>query len=221
MAEDMFVAYFRVSTQKQGANGLGMDAQREAVRRFLSSTGQLIGEFVEVETGRGSNALAKRPQLAEALAICKRTGAKLLIAKLDRLARNVHFVSGLMESKVKFVACDMPEANDLTIHVMAAFAEHEAKRISQRTKEGLAVAKARGVKLGVSGPLNLRQNLSERQRDAAANAERLRPLFLGFKAQGLNQRGMVEALNSAGVLATMGGSWSLVQVQRIIARLGI
>lgn len=219
MVEGKFVAYFRVSTQKQGVNGLGMDAQKETVRQFLSNGGELVGEFVEVETGKGANALAKRPQLAAALALCKKTGAKLLIAKLDRLARNVHFVSGLMESKVKFVACDMPEANDLTIHVMAAFAEHEAKRISQRTREGLAAAKARGVVLGAAGAGNLRRNVSERRESAHENAQRLMPVFEGFKAQGFTQRRMVDALNSSGITTAKGGLWSLVQVQRILSRL--
>lgn len=130
MAHGRFIAYYRVSTQKQGASGLGLDAQKEAVGRFLNGGAwELVCEFVEVETGKGADALAKRPQLKAALAACRKEGATLIIAKLDRLARNVHFVSGLMESKVKFVACDMPEANELTIHIMAAFAEHEAKRI--------------------------------------------------------------------------------------------
>ena len=216
MVEGKFVAYFRVSTQKQGVNGLGMDAQRETVRQFLSNGGALVGEFVEVETGKGANALAKRPQLAAALALCKKTGAKLLIAKLDRLARNVHFVSGLMESKVKFVACDMPEANDLTIHVMAAFAEHEAKRISQRTKEGLAAAKARGVVLGAAGAENLRRNVLERQKAALSKAENLKPLLTALKSQGLSLRSIVGALNASGVTTAQGGSWSLVQLQRVL-----
>jgi DNA invertase Pin-like site-specific DNA recombinase len=219
MVEGKFVAYFRVSTQKQGVNGLGMDAQRETVRQFLKAGGELVGEFVEVETGKGANALAKRPQLAAALALCKKTGAKLLIAKLDRLARNVHFVSGLMESKVKFVACDMPEANDLTIHVMAAFAEHEAKRISQRTKEGLAAAKARGVVLGVAGLSNLKTNLDERKKKSVLFANDLKPLIDGFIAQKLSQRRMVNALNRCGVKTAGGGDWSLVQLQRALARI--
>ena len=191
----------------------------ETVRRFLSNGGELVGEFVEVETGKGANPLSKRPQLAAALALCKKTGSKLLIAKLDRLARNVHFVSGLMESKVKFVACDMPEANDLTIHVMAAFAEHEAKRISQRTKEGLAAAKARGVVLGVAGAGNLRRHVSDRQVLANKNAEKLRPILMGFKTRGLSQREMVDALNTAGIKAPKGGEWSLIQLQRAYSRL--
>jgi DNA invertase Pin-like site-specific DNA recombinase len=162
-----YIAYYRVSTQKQGASGLGLEAQQEAVARYLGGgASELAGEFVETETGKGADALAKRPQLRAALEACRKTGAKLLIAKLDRLARNVHFITGLMEaakgngrSAVKFVACDMPEANDLTIHIMAAFAEHEAKRISERTKDALKVAKARGKCLGVAGAANLQPNI--------------------------------------------------------------
>ena len=139
-----FIAYYRVSTDKQGAAGLGMDAQREAVERFIGQRGEIVLEFVEVESGRKAN----RPKLMAALEECKTRRATLLIAKLDRLARNVHFISGLMESKVDFLAVDMPEANRLTIHVLAAVAEHEREMISQRTKAALAQAKARGTKLG-------------------------------------------------------------------------
>lgn len=219
MAESKFVAYFRVSTQRQGLHGLGMEAQKETVSQFLNHGGELVGQFVEVETGKGSNALAKRPQLAAALLLCKKTGARLLIAKLDRLARNVHFVSGLMESKVSFVACDMPEANDLTIHVMAAFAEYEAKRISQRTKEGLQIARQRGVVLGRKGPENLRCNVEHRKLLATSTAESYRAVLSGLMATGLSQRGVVAALNSSRVPAVNGGLWSLVQLQRVIARL--
>lgn len=220
MANGKFIAYFRVSTQKQGASGLGLDAQKEAVSRFLNSGEQeLVAEFQEVETGKGFDPLTKRPQLKAALAACRKEGATLVIAKLDRLARNVHFVSGLMESKVQFVACDMPEANELTIHIMAAFAEHEAKRISQRTKEALAVAKSRGVVLGRAGATNLRPNIETRQKVADLFANRLRPLFDGMKVRGLSQRGMVAELNSLGVPAQQGGNWQLSQVQRVINRL--
>lgn len=220
MANGRFIAYYRVSTQKQGASGLGLEAQKEAVSRFLNGGAwDVAGEYVEVETGKGADALSKRPQLKAALATCRKEGATLVIAKLDRLARNVHFVSGLMESKVKFVACDMPEANELTIHIMAAFAEHEAKRISQRTKDALAVAKSRGVTLGRAGAANLRPNVEARQKVADDFAERLRPLFSGMKARGLSQRGVVAELNSIGVPAPKGGAWQLSQVQRIIKRL--
>jgi DNA invertase Pin-like site-specific DNA recombinase len=220
MSELNFVSYLRVSTQKQGASGLGLDAQRNAVERFVTGArGALIAEFQEVETGKGSDALSRRPTLKTALEFCRKQGAILVIAKLDRLARNVHFVSGLMESRVKFVACDMPEANELTIHIMAAFAEHEAKRISQRTKDALAVAKARGVVLGRAGPANLKPNVEMRQNAANAIVERLRPVFEGMRGRGLSQRAMAEELNSIGIAAPRGGLWRLAQIQRAIARL--
>lgn len=220
MANGKFIAYHRVSTQKQGASGLGLEAQKEAASRFLNGgEWELLAEFVEVETGKGADALVKRPQLKAALDACRKSGSTLVIAKLDRLARNVHFVSGLMESKVKFVACDMPEANELTIHIMAAFAEHEAKRISQRTKDALAIAKARGVALGTAGAANLRPNVEARQKVADDFANKLRPLFEGMEARGLSQRQMVAELNSVGVPATRGGAWALAQVQRVLNRL--
>lgn len=220
MSRIKFVSYLRVSTQKQGTSGLGLQAQRDAVGRFLESEGgDLIAEYQEVETGKGSDALAKRPTLKAALDFCSRQRATLVIAKLDRLARNVHFVSGLMESRVRFVACDMPEANELTIHIMAAFAEHEAKRISQRTKEALAAAKARGVMLGKAGPANLRPALDLRQHEADAFIERLRPLFDGMTLRGISQRAMALELNLVGVPTPKGGKWGQTQVQRTVTRL--
>ena len=220
MANGKFIAYYRVSTARQGASGLGLEAQQEAVRQYLhGGAWEVVGTFQEVETGKGADALAKRPQLRAALEACRKQGATLVIAKLDRLARNVHFVSGLMESRVKFVACDMPEANELTIHIMAAFAEHEAKRISQRTKDALTVAKTRGVELGKAGAANLRSNVEQRQAAAAAFAEKLRPLFQGMAACQLSQRAMVMELNQIGVPAPRGGKWQLSQVQRLLARI--
>lgn len=145
-----YVAYYRVSTQRQGRSGLGLDAQKQAVRDYLhGGTWVLIGEYKEVETGKGSNALERRPQLREALAFCKKHRATLLVAKLDRLARNVAFVSALMESNVEFTACDFPQANRLTVHILAAVAEHERDMISQRTREALAAARWRA---GAGGP---------------------------------------------------------------------
>ncbi|MFM0335636.1 recombinase family protein [Paraburkholderia fungorum] len=219
MANGKFVAYYRVSTARQGASGLGLDAQREAAMRFLNGGAwDLVGEFTETETGKGADALAKRPQLRAALELCRKRGARLLIAKLDRLARNVHFVSGLMESKVKFVAVDMPEANELTIHIMAAFAEHEAKRISERTKDALRAAKARGVVLGATGPANLKPNIEARQRGADDFAASLSNVFAGFRSAGLSQRAMVDELNILGIKTARGGAWSLIQLQRVMAR---
>jgi len=220
MASGKFVSYIRVSTARQGASGLGLEAQQEAVQRFLNGgSWELLGEFKEVETGKGADALAKRPQLRAALDACRKEGATLIIAKLDRLSRSVHFVSGLMESKVRFVACDMPEANELTIHIMAAFAEHEAKRISQRTKDALAVAKARGAVLGKSGAANLRPNLEARQQAANAFAKRLQPMFDGMKLRQLTQGAMVAELNAVGVPTPKGGQWRIGQVQRVLARI--
>jgi len=139
------VAYYRVSTPKQGRSGLGLEAQRHAVEGYLNGGDwQIVGEFTEIETGKR----ADRPALAKALAMCRLHGARLVIAKLDRLSRNAHFLLGLKESGVDFVAADMPNANRLTVGIMAMVAEDEAQRISQRTKAALAAAKRRGVKLG-------------------------------------------------------------------------
>lgn len=226
MANGKFVVYYRVSTQRQGESGLGLDAQKDAVAKFLNGGDwEVLAEFTEIETGKGKDALSKRPQLKAALETCRKTGAKLLIAKLDRLARNVHFITGLMEEAkgngrkaVKFVACDMPDANDLTIHLMAAFAEHEAQRISERTKAALAMAKQRGVVLGAAGAINLKPNIEERIAKADAFANRLRGLIDGFAAQGLTQRQMVGQMNELGVKTARGGSWSLIQLQRVIGR---
>lgn len=227
MANGKYIAYYRVSTQKQGASGLGLEAQQAAVSQYLNGGAwELVGEFVETETGKGADALAKRPQLRAALDACRKSGAKLLIAKLDRLARNVHFITGLMEASrgngknaVKFVACDMPDANDLTIHLMAAFAEHEAKRISERTKDALAMAKKRGVPLGAAGAANLKPNIERRQADAAAFAEKLRGQIKGFELRGLTQRQMVDELNQLDIRTARGGTWSLIQLQRVVSRL--
>ncbi len=136
-----FVAYYRVSTDKQASSGLGLEAQREAVARHVAAAGgAIVASFEEVESGKRND----RPQIAAALAVCRARHATLIIAKLDRLARNVAFISGLMEAKVDFVACDNPYATRLTIHILAAVAEHEREMISQRTKVALAAAKARG-----------------------------------------------------------------------------
>ena len=216
-AQFQFVVYLRVSTQRQGASGLGLEAQRQAVAQYLSEhVRTAVGEFVEVETGKGANALEKRPELRKALELCRRTGATLLIAKLDRLARNVHFVSGLIETGVDFIAADMPNANKVMIQMHAVMSEWERDQISERTKAALTAAKARGVVLGATGPANLRRHIEERQEDAKAFRVRLAPVFAGFAAQGLSRRAMVGQLNALGIAAPRGGAWSLGQVQRII-----
>lgn len=212
-----FVAYYRVSTQRQGASGLGIEAQRQVVARFLSERAcSPLAEFVETETGKGANALEKRPQLKAALELCKKTGATLLIAKLDRLARNVHFVSGLIETGVDFVAADMPQANKVMIQMHAVMSEWERDQISERTKAALAAAKSRGVVLGATGQANLKRHTEEKQDAARAFAQRLDGLMKGFRARGLTQRQMVAELNLAGVKAPRGGNWRLGQVQRVL-----
>ena len=214
-----FIAYYRVSTQRQGASGLGLEAQRSAVMAHLAGSDKtVIEEFLEVETGKGSNALEKRPQLRLALERCRKTGATLLIAKLDRLARNVHFVSGLIETGVDFIAADMPHANKVMIQMHAVMSEWERDQISERTKAALAAAKARGVMLGTTGPANLRPQNEQRQQEAQAFRERLRPVLAGFMAQGLTRRAMAAHLNDLGILTPKGGAWSYTQVQRVLGR---
>ena len=144
------IAYYRVSTARQGRSGLGLEAQRLAVQTYLCNQRPLY-EFVEVESGTSCD----RPQLQAALAACRVHRATLIIAKLDRLARNVAFVSALMDAGVEFLACDFPQANRLTIHILSAVAEHEAKMISERTKAALAAAKARGTRLGGLGDVQV------------------------------------------------------------------
>ena len=165
-----FVSYLRVSTDKQGASGLGLEAQRDAVSRHVAGAkGVLVAEHREIESGKRND----RPEIAAALAACRLRHASLIIVKLDRLARNVHFISGLMESGVEFVAVDIPMANRLTVHILAAVAEHEREMISQRTKAALAAAKTRGVELGRYG----RMVLAPRNRsEAAKRAGELRPV---------------------------------------------
>src|SRR3954453_5885964 len=220
MAKGRFISYLRVSTAKQGASGLGLEAQRKAVLDYLDGgKWTLVTEVVEIETGKR----ADRPKLAEALALCRLHRATLVIAKLDRLARNVAFISNLMESGVDFVAVDLPQANRLTVHILAAVAEHEAKMISERTKAALAAAKARGVKLG--NPANLCRQLdgsakgnAAKTAKAAKRAADLLPLILPMKAGGASLRQIADGLNRCGVPAPRGGDWSAVAVKRVLDR---
>ncbi len=181
-----FVAYYRVSTERQGRSGLGLEAQRAAVEGYLGHNGwEMVGEFTEVESGRK----ADRPQLARALASCRVHDATLVVAKLDRLARNVHFISALMESGVEFAAVDFPQANRLTVHILAAVAEHEREMISARTKAALAAAKARGVVLGTPanlkhGDLGTRRSAEARSAKADARARDLAPVVEELQVAG-------------------------------------
>lgn len=214
-----YVAYYRVSTARQGESGLGEEAQRESVRRFLSSqhagAGQPVAEYREIESGKRST---NRPQLLAALAECKRLKATLVIAKLDRLARNVHFISGLMESGIEFVAVDMPQANKLTIHVMAAMAEFEAKAISERTKGALAALKARGAQLG-----NRRWSESIEAAREARVALTPPPAVMKMmkklrRDDRLTLRKIADELNALGLHTPKGSAWYASTVGRALAR---
>jgi DNA invertase Pin-like site-specific DNA recombinase len=215
-----YVAYYRVSGESQGRSGLGLEAQREAVRRFLEGKGwPLIAEFTEVETGKGSNALARRPQLREALATARKAKATLVIAKLDRLSRNVAFISQIMEAGVDFVAVDNPHATRLTLHILAAVAEHERDMISERTKAALAAAKARGTVLGamgrVRGPILAEQNKKSAMERLAPLADQLRAM----KTERLSVRKIAARLNEQGVSSPAGGRWHASNVQLALKRL--
>jgi DNA invertase Pin-like site-specific DNA recombinase len=212
-----WVSYLRVSTDKQGQSGLGLEAQRKAVADYLNGgKWSLVAEFVEVESGKRSD----RPQLAAALAACKKNKAKLVVAKLDRLARNVAFISKLMESGVEFIAADMPFANKLTIHILAAVAEHEREAISDRTKQALAAAKARGVKLGGPKLAEAQRNGSEKNRENADSfATNTKPVIEQIRKSGITTlRGIAAALNARGVPTARGGTWTPVQIMAIERR---
>jgi DNA invertase Pin-like site-specific DNA recombinase len=208
-----YVAYYRVSTDEQGRSGLGLEAQRKAVADFLNGgEWELVAEFTEVESGRKID----RPELEEALRICKRRKATLVIAKLDRLARNVHFISGLMERGVKFCAVEFPNADPFMLHVHAAMGEHERKLISQRTKAGLERAKARGVKLGRNGKALAKQNAAR----AKAQAKELRPVIRRLRKEGLTTtRAIAAALNEQGILSARGGQWHPQTVSLLLKRI--
>lgn len=219
-AQPRFVAYLRVSTDKQGRSGLGLEAQRAAVAAHVDGArGMIVAEHVEVESGRRKD----RPQLAAALEACRALRATLVIAKLDRLARNVAFVSNLMESGVEFVAADMPTVNRLTVHILAAVAEEEARMISARTKAALAAAKARGVQLGNPHLLARDPVLAARANEVqVANARRRAAAVLPYveqarKAGATTLAEIAEALMARGVPAPRGGRrWVPAQVRRAI-----
>lgn len=210
-----FVSYLRVSTTGQGQSGLGLEAQREAVNGYLASvSGQRIAEHVEVESGK----VADRPGLKAAIGLRRREKATLLIARLDRLSRNVSFISSLMDGRVDFVACDAPYANRLMLHILAAFAEHEREQIAARTRAALTAAKARGVRLGANGCV-----LAARHRAEAADfAETLRG---ALEEAGADRRAtlaqLAAALDTQGLTTREGARWSPGTVARVVDRLGL
>lgn len=222
MTEGTFVAYYRVSTARQGRSGLGLEAQKKAVADFLNGgSWQLLAEFVEVESGKSED----RPELEQALATCDLSGATLVVAKLDRLSRNLAFLAKLQESGARFVAADMPEANELTIHIMAAVAQAERKAISARTKEALAAAKARGVKLGGNrgNPEDLRKGPAKsaevRSKQARARASKVRRQIEAIaNAEAASLRQIATTLNERGITAPRGGKWHAAQVRIVLER---
>jgi len=221
--EGKFVAYYRVSTDKQGKSGLGLNAQKEAVHNFLNGGNwELIAEFTEIETGKGANALDKRPELKKALALAKKEKATLIIGKLDRLARNVHFISGLIETNVNFVCADMPDADRTMIQMMSVFGEWEARQIGRRTKEALAKKKqeleAKGKRLGNPSP-DMKMLNNKRIEKANDYVESIRSLFESYISKGMTQREMASELNKAGLKTRRGKEWNQAQVQRSLKRL--
>jgi DNA invertase Pin-like site-specific DNA recombinase len=209
----MIVAYLRVSTQRQGASGLGLEAQQEAIERYAATTGQsVLATFTEVESGAAKD----RPQLSAALDLCRRRKATLLIARLDRLSRNLAFVAQLLDANVEIKAADMPEANRLMLQMVAVFAEHERRLISERTRAALAAAKNRGVRLGVNG-----QVLAALHRQAAqAYAWDMRDAVELCRADGATTcRAIAAALNERGFASREGGRWHASNVVRLLTRL--
>jgi DNA invertase Pin-like site-specific DNA recombinase len=218
MAEGRFVAYYRVSTVKQGRSGLGLEGQQAAVRSYLNGGAwTLTDEFTEVESGKHDD----RPELSRALDLCRLTGATLVIAKLDRLSRDAHFLLGLEKAGVDFVAADMPNANRLTVRLMAVIAQEEREMISKRTKDALAAAKARGQKLGGfrGGPVPDGHKGGEAVAEAAdAFAARVAPIANEMRSAGLSLTAIAEALETKGIRTARGGAWTATAVRRILAR---
>jgi DNA invertase Pin-like site-specific DNA recombinase len=237
MAAGRFVAYYRVSTDQQGRSGLGLNAQRAAVAAYLNGGDhQVMAGFTEIETGRKDD--QGRPQLAAALAACRLYGAVLLVAKLDRLARNVHFISGLMQSGVQFVAVEMPNATPFMLHIYASVAEEERRAIAARTKAGLASIKA---KIATDGAYRSRagnvitslgrNNLTDeaRAKGAKAGVEAIKaqafkfaaavlPRVLALRADGHSLNAIARQLAAEGVKTARGGAWTAVQVSDLLKR---
>lgn len=225
MATGRFISYLRVSTERQGRSGLGLEAQRASIDVFLNGGNwQLLGEFIEVESGKRDD---NRPQLHAALDACQAKGATLLIAKLDRLSRDAHFLLGLQKAGVSFVAVDMPSANEMTVGIMALVAQEERRAISRRTKDALSAAKARGVKLG--NPANLSATAAAKGRQVGTEtivaqaddfARRRFARISQLQEEGQSLREIAKALNEEGILTARGkaGGWSAQSVKNVLQR---
>jgi DNA invertase Pin-like site-specific DNA recombinase len=217
------IAYYRVSTDKQGKSGLGLEAQRQAVARFVETEGfEIVGEFTDVETGKGVDALAKRPQLAKALAAARQNcNCPVIVSKLDRLSRDVHFISGLMTKRVPFVVAELgPNVDPFMLHIYASLAEKERTLISERTRHALQEAKKRGVVLGGPKLAEAQQKSREvRMTQADAFAANILPIIRDIQASGVKSlRQIAVALNARGIATARGGTWTAVQVTDIINR---
>ena len=211
------VAYVRVSTGAQGRSGLGLEAQRELIARFAQANGfTVVAEHQEVETGQGSDALDRRPMLRKALAQAKKLICSIVVAKLDRLSRDVHFISGLMTQRVPFLVAELgPRVPSFMLQIYAAFAEEERRMISERTKAALQAAKARGVKLG-----NPRLEVAHAQNRAVADAfaAKVKPVIAALRAEGLTLRAIAARLTELGVETARGGKWEATQVRAALLR---
>ena len=219
-----YIAYLRQSTMKQQLSGLGVEAQREIIHNYVKNK-PILTEYIETESGKKSN----RPQLLAALTMCRKTNSILIVAKLDRLSRNVAFTSKLLESDVEIVFCDFPQANRLILHIISSIAEYEAGLISQRTKQSLQAKKARGIKLGKS------ENLMRKHQEAIANSSRTNKakadnnpnnmraiaLLRSLTMQGKSLSEMTDLLNEQGFVTSKGCKFQMTQVKRLIIRAGL
>ena len=218
-----YVAYLRVSTQKQGYSGLGLEAQREIIQNFLYDKNP-IAEYIEVESGRKTD--KGRPKLKEALEVCRKTGAKLIVAKLDRLARNVAFLSQLLESDVDIVFCDFPQANKMVLHILAAISQYEAELVATRTKQALAAKKARGAVLG--NPDHLLENLdsaiaksvetNKRKAEENPNNKRAAAMLKVLAKEGMTLQEMADYLNEQGFTTSKGYKFTRSAVLVLLKR---
>jgi DNA invertase Pin-like site-specific DNA recombinase len=222
VTQRILVGYIRVSTSQQGHSGLGIDAQRSAIARFAEAEGfELVREFVEVETGKGSDALDRRPQLTAALAEAREHRCAVVVAKLDRLSRDVHFISGLMAHRVRFIVAELgPDVDPFVLHLYAALAEKERAMISERTRRALAAAKARGVTLG--GP-KLSQAREVAVEVITANADQhaanIMPIIrVAQRAGATTLRAIADVLNARGIRTARGGRWHATSVKNVLER---
>lgn len=216
-----FIAYYRVSTQKQGKSGLGLDAQKKMVSDFVASNGgEIVAEYTEIESGKHDD----RPKLMEAMKHASLVGGRLLVGKLDRLSRDLNFITSLQKSRVDFVVSDLPGCDSFTINIYGALAQREREMISSRTKAGLAAAKARGVRLGTN---NLRPEMAKeasamgvkvRQQNADDFAAKVRPTIEALRASGMSLRGVAAELEALGVKTARGGSWTATAVKNVLSR---